>query len=300
MGPSDRPTGSEAAGDDDPAVDPPQERPPDALPAHPGRIARLCLAARERLPLWVQMRCAIDPRALAALVVVFLVAVVLAVHHFWAARPQPVRAPAATQATPAPAPAPAPRPQVTAPAGVPSAATGRLLVVDVVGKVHRPGIHRLPPGARVADALREAGGVLDGADLRGLNRARLLVDGEQIAVDAPGAGPGAVSQGAGLGGAPGAGSGSSASGAGAASGASAGSAGASVGTGGTGAGAAPVSLNSATVEQLDSLPGVGPVLARHIIEYRTAHGGFTSVEQLRDVNGIGDRRFADLRPLVQP
>ncbi|WP_341722308.1 ComEA family DNA-binding protein [Streptomyces rimosus] len=61
-----------------------------------------------------------------------------------------------------------------------------------------------------------------------------------------------------------------------------------------------MSLNSATVEQLDALPGVGPVLARHIIEYRTAHGGFTSVEQLRDVNGIGDRRFADLRPLVQP
>ncbi|WP_234317607.1 ComEA family DNA-binding protein [Streptomyces rimosus] len=249
------------------------------------------------------MRCAIDPRALAALVVVFLVAVVLAVHHFWAARPQPVRAPAATQATPVPAPAPAPRPQVTAPAGVPSAATGRLLVVDVVGKVHRPGIHRLPLGARVADALREAGGVLDGANIRGLNRARLLVDGEQIAVDAPGAGPGAVGQGAGLGGAPGAGSGSSASGAGAADGASSGSAGTSVGTGGTGgtgAGAAPVSLNSATAEQLDALPGVGPVLARHIIEYRTAHGGFTSVEQLRDVNGIGDRRFADLRPLVQP
>ncbi len=142
--------------------------------------------------------------------------------------------------------------------------------------------------------------MLDGADLRGLNRARLLVDGEQIAVDAPGAGPGAVGQGAGLGGVPGAGSGSSASGAGAAGGASSGSAGASVGTGGTGAGAAPVSLNSATAEQLDALPGVGPVLARHIIEYRTAHGGFTSVEQLRDVNGIGDRRFADLRPLVQP
>ncbi|KOU03994.1 DNA-binding protein [Streptomyces sp. NRRL F-5755] len=243
------------------------------------------------------MRCAIDPRALAALVVVFLVAVVLAVHHFWAARPQPVRAPAATQTTPVPAPAPAPRPQVTAPAGVPSAATGRLLVVDVVGKVHRPGIHRLPLGARVADALQEAGGVLDGANIRGLNRARLLVDGEQIAVDAPGAGPGAVGQGAGLGGAPGAGSGSSASGGGAADGASSGSAGASVGTG---AGAAPVSLNSATAEQLDALPGVGPVLARHIIEYRTAHGGFTSVEQLRDVNGIGDRRFADLRPLVQP
>ncbi len=64
--------------------------------------------------------------------------------------------------------------------------------------------------------------------------------------------------------------------------------------------AAPVSLNTATVEQLDTLPGVGPVLARHIIDYRTQHGGFRSVDELREVNGIGDRRFADLRPLVRP
>lgn len=62
----------------------------------------------------------------------------------------------------------------------------------------------------------------------------------------------------------------------------------------------PVSLSSATEQQLDALPGVGPVLARHIIEFRTQHGGFTSVEQLRQVTGIGDRRFADLRPLVEP
>ncbi|MEV5592465.1 ComEA family DNA-binding protein [Streptomyces sp. NPDC052496] len=178
-------------------------------------------------------------------------------------------------------------------------AAGRVLVVDVVGKVHRPGVHRLPQGSRVADALRTAGGVLDGADTRGLNRARLLVDGEQIAVDAPGPAPGAAGQQAGAGAgaaAPGAGAGA-ASGAGTGGGGSSGSAGS---PGGTGAGAAPVSLNSATAEQLDSLPGVGPVLARHIIEYRTAHGGFSSVEQLREVNGIGNRRFADLRPLVQP
>lgn len=64
--------------------------------------------------------------------------------------------------------------------------------------------------------------------------------------------------------------------------------------------AGPVSLSTATEQQLDSLPGVGPVLARHIIEFRTQHGGFTSVDQLRQVTGIGDRRFADLRPLVQP
>ncbi|OKI05377.1 DNA-binding protein [Streptomyces sp. CB02923] len=217
-------------------------------------------------------------------------------HHFWAARPEPVPAPAATRAPVLSTPAPAPQPQAVAPtpAGAPPAAAGRLLVVDVVGKVHRPGIHRLPQGARVADALRAAGGVLDGANTRGLNRARLLVDGEQIAVDAPGPGPGAAGQGAGA--AQGAGPGAT-PGAGTGGGATTGSTGAA---GGTGPGAAPVSLNSATAEQLDGLPGVGPVLARHIIEYRTAHGGFTSVDQLRDVNGIGDRRFADLRPLVQP
>ncbi|WP_258052881.1 helix-hairpin-helix domain-containing protein [Streptomyces sp. Ru73] len=77
-----------------------------------------------------------------------------------------------------------------------------------------------------------------------------------------------------------------------------GAAGASSGAGAAAAG--PISLNSATAAQLDTLPGVGPVLAQHIIDFRTQHGGFTSVDQLQEVNGIGDRRFADLRPLVQP
>ncbi|MFD9199510.1 ComEA family DNA-binding protein, partial [Streptomyces anthocyanicus] len=70
--------------------------------------------------------------------------------------------------------------------------------------------------------------------------------------------------------------------------------------GGGGAPGTPVSLNTATVEQLDTLPGVGPVLAQHIIDYRTQHGGFRSVDELREVNGIGERRFADLRDLVRP
>ncbi|MGK5696877.1 ComEA family DNA-binding protein, partial [Streptomyces sp. URMC 128] len=76
------------------------------------------------------------------------------------------------------------------------------------------------------------------------------------------------------------------------------------GTGGVGTGGvmpgAPVSLNTATADQLDTLPGVGPVLAQHIIDYRTQHGGFRSVDELREVNGIGDRRFADVRNLVRP
>ncbi|RPK69439.1 ComE operon protein 1 [Streptomyces sp. ADI96-15] len=116
------------------------------------------------------------------------------------------------------------------------------------------------------DALEAAGGVRPGTDTSGLNRARLLTDGEQVAVGvdpAPGAGPGP--------GAP-----------------------------GQGAAAGPLSLGTATAEQLETLPGVGPVLAAAIIAYRTENGGFRSVDQLRDVRGIGDRRFEDLRGLVRP
>ncbi|WP_063759937.1 helix-hairpin-helix domain-containing protein [Streptomyces sclerotialus] len=236
-------------------------------------------ALQERLPLWLQLRCGTDPKALVALGVVLLIAVAFAVHHFWSARPQAVRAPA-TQHASMPAAGGTP-----AAAGVPSSTPDRRVVVDIAGKVRRPGLHRLPSGARVADALRAAGGVRPGTDTRTLNRARLLVDGEQIVVGAPGAAP------------PGAGGQPASGGAPGAAGAASTSSGAS-GVGATPAG--PVSLNSATAAQLDTLPGVGPVLAQHIIDFRTQHGGFTSIDQLQEVNGIGDRRFADLRPLVQP
>ncbi|MBK3571831.1 ComEA family DNA-binding protein, partial [Streptomyces sp. MBT62] len=147
---------------------------------------------------------------------------------------------------------------------------GAEIVVDVSGKVREPGVHRLPAGSRVTDALRAAGGVRSGTNTEGLNLARFLVDGEQVVVGGPtpaAAVPGATGP---------------------------------TGTGVAAAPGAPVSLNTATADQLNTLPGVGPVLAQHIIDYRTQHGGFRSVDELRQVNGIGDRRFADLRDLVRP
>ncbi|MGW2558834.1 helix-hairpin-helix domain-containing protein [Streptomyces sp. NPDC001514] len=229
------------------------------------------LALRERLPLWIQLRCGVEPRTLAALTVVLVVAVGFAVQHFWTGRPEPVRAPELVrESRPAPAAPVGPEPEPS-PGPPPTAGPGARIVVDVSGKVRRPGVLRLPAGSRVADALRAAGGVKAGTDITGLNRARVLMDGEQVVVGAPptlGApAPGGTS-----------------------------------GTGGASAGPAmgPVSLNSATVEQLDTLPGVGPVLAQHIVDYRTEHGGFRSVDELREVKGIGDRRFADLQTLVRP
>ncbi|MFD5519100.1 ComEA family DNA-binding protein [Streptomyces sp. NPDC127066] len=241
---------------------------------------RAGFAVRERLPLWLQSRCGLERRSVAALTVLLVVVAAFAVQHFWAGRTRPVRAPEVMSAA-APgdgkhAPGDGPGVGAGAPAGVPSAGGGAV-VVDVGGKVRTPGLQRLPAGSRVEDALRAAGGLRPGTDTDGLNRARILVDGEQIVVGAS-----APPTGAGPGGAGGS---------------------VAFGAAGSAAGAvpsAPIPLNTATVDQFDSLPGVGPVLARHIIDYRTAHGGFRSVDELREVSGIGDRRFADLRHLVRP
>ncbi|MCC5034990.1 ComEA family DNA-binding protein [Streptomyces sp. WAC 00631] len=267
-----------------PEPEPPAEPVPAPVsaPDTPGRSgvrerplpwpARWRLALCERLPLWVGLRCGADPRTLAALAVLLVVAVGFAGYHFWSGRPETVRVPSAEPAgaadpaalpgTGEPDPAP-PAPGPARPAG------DRAVVVDVAGKVREPGIHRLPAGSRVADALEAAGGVRPGTDTAGLNRARLLLDGEQIVVGGPAP---AAATGGGAAGTPAPG----------------------------GAVAGPVSLSTATLEQLDGLPGVGPVLARRILEHRDRQGGFTSVDQLREVNGIGDRRFADLQPLVRP
>ena len=156
-------------------------------------------------------------------------------------------------------------------AATPSAAlpasAGSQVVVHVYGKVRRPGVVGLPHGSRVADAIRAAGGVRPGAATGPLNLARKLVDGEQIAVGVRGSPPAVPSP---------------------SPGAASGDAGAS----------GPLDLNTATVDQLDGLPGVGPVLAQRIVDYRTRHGGFRSVDQLQEVPGIGSRRFADLRSRV--
>ncbi len=244
-----------------------------AASAPMGRWAAGVLAVRERLPMWVQLRCGLEPKTLAALAVVLVAAAVFAGIHFWSAGPEGVEAPDVVgEAAHPPGPVSDPDADMAAtgrpepspgPAAVPG--EGGQIVVDVSGKVRNPGLQRLPSGARVDDALDAAGGARPGTDLAGLNRARVLMDGEQIVVGAPPA-----------------------------------PAPASGGPAAAGGGAGPVSLNTATADQLEGLPGVGPVLAQHIVEYRTEHGGFRSVDELREVNGIGDRRFADLRPRVQP
>ncbi|MCQ8189726.1 helix-hairpin-helix domain-containing protein [Streptomyces rugosispiralis] len=252
------------------------------------RRDRAGLALRERLPLWLQLRCGMELKTVAALAVALLTAVAFAAYHFWTGRPQTVRAPDPEPPRAAPSePGPTPGGQLAPPGG------GRKVVVDVTGKVRRPGLRELPPGSRVADALEAAGGVRPGADLNALNRARPLVDGEQIVVGAPAAGlpaPGAAAGGSLAPNAPTAPTAPNAP-----TGPNA-----PIAPAGPGAPGGSISLNSATAEQLDTLPGVGPVLARHIIDYRTQHGGFRSIDELREVNGIGERRFADLRPLVQP
>ncbi|MEU4255079.1 MULTISPECIES: ComEA family DNA-binding protein [Streptomyces] len=269
------------------AVEPPSREAPAAprvppAPAPAGRIREWRYALRDRLPVWVQSRCGLERRTLGALAVVLVVGAVFAGRSFWAGRPETVRAPEVVGKPPAVVAAPAgatgpasarqPAPQPVPPSGSPPGADApaAVVVVDVSGKVRRPGVLRLPSGARVVDAIQAAGGVPPGTDTTGLNRARLLVDGEHVLVGVPAAAapPGALPVAA-----PQTADGTAVEG--------------------------PVSLNTATVEQLDTLPGVGPVLARQIVEHRTRQGGFRSVEELRDVRGIGARRFADLQPRVR-
>ncbi len=160
----------------------------------------------------------------------------------------------------------APPPVVAAGVPVPgssaaaSASPAAEVVVSVGGKVARPGLVRLPAGSRVDDAVRAGGGALPGADLSALNLARKLVDGEQVLVGVP--------QPAGT--APGA---PTADGL--------------------------LDLNTATLEQFDALPGIGPVLAAKILNWRTEHDRFGSVDQLREVSGIGESKYSELKGKVR-
>jgi competence protein ComEA len=163
--------------------------------------------------------------------------------------------------------APLPRDPVipAATASAASSAPGAAIVIDVVGAVRRPGLYHLMQGARIADALARAGGATRKADLTAVNLAAPIADGEQVVVPRRGA--------AGVVAAPGA---------------------------AAGAAQGPVHLNTATLEQLDGLPGVGPVTAQKILDYRTEHGAFHSVDELDAVSGIGPARLDTLRDLVAP
>ena len=214
-----------------------------------------------------------------ALAVVAALAVLVTILTLVRDRPAPVmsaKLPPVEKATTAP------RSSASPAAGQP-AGSDRPCVVSVVGLVRTPGLVTLAPGARIADALQAAGGAVDGADTIGLNMARPVGDGEQIVVGlAPISGrPTALGSSIATGPAPPPGTQAPVSGS-----------------------VKPKSgevldLNTATVEQLDTLPGVGPVTAAAIVAWRQAHGKFTSVDQLADVDGIGPGRLEKLRALVR-
>jgi competence protein ComEA len=159
------------------------------------------------------------------------------------------------------------RPVVPPPVRVSAAAShapAPMLFVNVVGAVRRPGLYRLKDGSRVADAVSRAGGPTPKAQIELVNLAARIADGEQIVVPRRGlASPSATASGGAV-------------------------------------AAGPVHLNSATLEQLDALPGVGPVTAQKILDYRQQHGAFGSVDELDAIAGIGPARLDQLRGLVAP
>jgi competence protein ComEA len=252
----------------DPSPVPPVGR--HARPPRPGPVRRLAAWAGDQVPETLRGRT--DLSLGPVLLVVALVALAVTGTVFVVARmgghsePVPLRAStssgSAAQATPAP-------PSVSASGagsgGSPGAGSSGQVIVDVAGKVRRPGVTRLPAGSRVVDALRKAGGARSGVDLSSLNLARVLVDGEQILVGRTAAGGGIA---------------------------------ASASTSAPDPVGSLVNLNTATAEQLDTLPGVGPVTAQKILEWRSAHGAFSAVDELLEVDGIGEKTLADMAPHV--
>ncbi len=238
-------------------------------------------AIRPPLGNWAGLRDRVAVAPVHLSLVAVLVAVVLGGSCWWLLQGQgsgtaapitPVEASiVATPSRPDPdsTPTPPPNDQTGASLPTPAPASPGEVIVDVSGRVRHPGVQVLVSGARVVDAIKAAGGARARVDLSSVNLARTLVDGEQIVVGAPGQ-------------------------AGAAPGSSPG--------GPSGSGAltpgALVNLNTADEATLDTLPGVGPVTANAILGYRSEHGGFGSVDELIDVDGIGEATLSRLRPLV--
>lgn len=193
------------------------------------------------------------------------IAVVTALNAGSSSRTIPVVVPTALLSTGEPDPSTGPAAE-----GSFSSSTSPEIYVHVVGGVVRPGLYRLAPGSRIIDAVMAAGGLAPDGSQCQVNLARVVTDGEQVVV--PQTPPGTPCRSVQAGG----------------------------GSSGGVTGSGPVSLSTATLEQLDALPGIGPALAQRIIDYREANGGFRSVDQLNEVSGIGSKVLANIAPLVTP
>lgn len=217
-------------------------------------------------------------RAVGGLVLLVTLAVVTALVAWWLAQPREHPLPPRAQTVGAPFRAgPSPSTPVGSPGtsgtdGSAGATAAVTLLVHVAGAVRHPGVVELAAGSRVTDALEAAGGVTRRAATASVNLARPVVDGEQVVVLRRGVSSTAVAPGP------------------------AGVAGGPVQPGGA---AGPVDLNTASLDQLDGLPGIGPVLAQRILDWRTSHGRFSTVDELGEVSGIGEATLADLRPVVR-
>ncbi|MDF1602078.1 helix-hairpin-helix domain-containing protein [Nocardioides sp. YIM 152315] len=266
----------------DPTPEPAPEPPPAPLVPVPGRHAARRRRESPRLaPEALRGRISLGPSQL--LVIALLVAIGLAVTAWWVVRGDPERleapGPLSSSAAPlADATAASSSPDAPVAAGASAGAGGTgdgagdaagdgvadgaaSVTVDVTGKVRKRGIVVLDAGARVVDAVEAAGGARSGVDLSSLNLARVLVDGEQVVVGRPTSAPVVAPPSGGPGG-------------------------------------VLVDLNTATQAELESLPEVGPVTAEAILSWRSEHGGFTAVDELLEVDGIGDATLAQLAPHV--
>ena len=252
--------------------------------------ARWKAALTDRLPPTLHGRWAVDRTTGIVLAVSVLLGALLiggwAVlrarpHEMAVSRDRPLGFGGAGEGASYPHAAPADPPQVdslpTVPVSLSPNAGASSVIVDVEGKVAKPGVRTLPAGSRILDALNAAGGALPGTDLTSLNQAQVLVDGEQVLVGVTPPPP-PPQDGAG------------------------GTAGHSKGKKGHGNGAPgsvePVHLNTATVEDLEELPGIGPALAQRVVDYRTQHGQFHTVDELRQVSGFAGQRYENLASMI--